>query len=213
MVEVISYMTVIKSAGNWVNPNNLLGQEDTVCTTRTTIGGGTDEIWAAGSFNIPSEAILDSVYLKGKAFHNRGLYGGGAVALMAKTPRSGNVFYFWFGQPSGECPATYYSDEVDALWVFRGWGDDITVDELNNQRFQVGFLHTAGLAGIYRSFVDAARLRVIYHIPPPVGARGDGLVWMLGLLRQREKQIRLKPHFFSYESSRTFMARGSHEKI
>jgi len=214
LVEVKQYLSIVVDAGTWSNPTHVLGVENSSCASKTTTGGGSATLIAQPLCSIPSNAIIDNVFVNPKGLHNHSLYAGGALLVSIQT------FYFsWMvalfdGVSSGSCPQTYYYGETDILPIWRAFGYDITPDDLNgtNGKFLYFlFTHAAGLAGIYTSYVDAAYVRVIYHLAPPVGL-GDGLSFVAFLRNLYKDPLRGKGRV-KFDFPPTIMARRGYEKI
>lgn len=177
MTTVTKYPT--SSGANpdsWTSPDNALGAEDGVCTYKTMLAGGNKYLWLSGyGFAIPAGAIIDNVFIDHK----------GIIAANVE----GNILSFSFihefqtvndnGSDTllgASCASVAYKGEYDVLPDLAG-GRTITVDDLNNEVFTT-CLHATCLFpnAVFR--VDAAYIRVVYHVPVVIagGSQGENSV-------------------------------------
>lgn len=150
----------------WTLPNNVLA-EDGACTYKTMLAPGDKYLYLSGyGFAIPAGAVIDNVFIDHK----------GIIAAAI----AGNILSFSFIHEfqvvndiqsdtllGASCASVAYEGEYDVLPDLAG-GRTISVDDLNNEVFTTR-LHATCLFpnAVFR--VDAAYIRVVYHVPPVAG--------------------------------------------
>jgi hypothetical protein len=193
---------VVYNEAAWVNPNNILGVEDVVCTTKTVTGmAGADLYIGFPTFGLPANAVISAarIGLKGVWF--------------SKIPSSeGNYLIFFLydnsyhyvgqvsvpkvGNSSACSESAYYVGTIASLYL-----PYLTVALLNGGSWNEAFLEAyCSVVGdkTYNS-ADSVYLEVDYTVPAAGATVGDGLTWITAMKKFKDLA---KPRFPSVPLTR-----------
>jgi hypothetical protein len=172
--SVKKYPTAYSTSDNWLNPTNALGPEDNNCARLIARFGGSYYLVLSGyGFSLPTNAILDNVFICHK----------GAIETAVDTGQMLRfALYTLHGAssdadspkliPAITCSDTVYVGEVDVLAVTA-----ITVALLNADNFLARIeAFTSGFESHF--WIDAAYIRVVYHLPAVKKGLMDGFIFV-----------------------------------
>lgn len=162
MVEVIEYVTSQVNTG-WTNPNNILGPADVQCTSASIFGL---KIWAFfGEHLVPDNATIDKVEIdvKGEVrsiLEKCSIFISDGIVLKYVRSLYGVVF--------ATCADTYWRGWLD---LTNRLGYPWTAEGVNNMYLRFSHEKVGASCGdvpcqAWTSYLDAARVRITFHLPP-----------------------------------------------
>lgn len=182
MTEIKKYAGAVDDVGAaWGDEANTTGVDDGSCGYVAGCGEANRLEMSSYGFNIPAGSTIDNVYV---GFHVVGSSVWGYRSTMVlKFMKTHNGSTAYNHSKDGyivvkTCADCENSESIDIQPVFTGAGQPITVDDLNNENFEIWIWHGAisyclGL----EFFLDATWIRVVYTEPVVKAPLGDGLTF------------------------------------
>lgn len=167
----------------WTAPGNVLAVEDGLCTSKNSVSLATKRLglYQAGflsyDFGLPASAILDNIYLDHIGCSDQATAPGLSMEWISTNPTD----IIFQDNPSvgllgGNCATTAYAGERDILPLLISNGRKPTISEINTEtNWYTQITAYPDKASAERFFVDAAYIRIVYHLPSVSGHLGDGL--------------------------------------
>lgn len=168
MVEVTKYPTVATPdvSADWSNPSYAIGAPDGNCALAKKKQSKC--YLSSFGFNIPSNAVIDEIYIVYKmvGYYYGAAKGDYATAALHKGYITCSVdktcltlIQYCY------CADTVEADSQDWQPTFTLGGIPFTVDDLNNENFDLSIYDVALENGLERAWFDAVGIKVEYHVP------------------------------------------------
>lgn len=165
--------SIVSNPGTWAGTTNIYA-EDGACATKNLLAAVGEKAFYPGlpDAGLPSDAIIDNEYVGIKSSAKDAFFVPPIVEFSRTGLTLGTVGTHT--TVGGVCCDEVVTDEVEEYSP--NW---MSVTDLNSASTVITckVYATNLLAFTYNVCVDAVWIRVVYHVPAPSGALGDGLTF------------------------------------
>jgi hypothetical protein len=199
--SIKKYPATYTNPDAWTSPANALGVEDGLCTRKNTVALS-DKLLPflnlptkAYGFNLPAGAILDNIFLSHLGISSANTTPGLVFEWVSTVPTNITFSDDSSGTLLGaNCASCAWVAETDILPSLKSNGRAPSISDLNSETgWYTELRATPDRNSAESFFVDAAYVRIVYHLPSVSTHMGDGLVCTT-INNNNNKPPRGRPH-------------------